>query len=134
MEAFYEDAPPFVAFAEVDGAVHCLHSFRKQPVTGNIEEHVGGLLVVDAIEETDASDGDVVAFVFIPFIDESGDAADGFVVAVFEDPAGAFSVSEGFVLFGVEDFVDLGVDGPDIAGVALVEVDIDLDKFFCLGR
>ena len=52
LETIDEQTPPLVARAEVDRAVHRLHTILGEPLACRIEERKGHLAVVDRLEET----------------------------------------------------------------------------------
>src|SRR5256885_286773 len=52
LKALHHQSPPAVALAKIDGTIHGLHALLQQPVTRHIKKHVGGTLVIDAIEKS----------------------------------------------------------------------------------
>ena len=56
-------------------SVHRFYPSLLQPVPGNIEHHIGGILVVYAFKEAYAPDAHVITPVSVFFIYEGGNAA-----------------------------------------------------------
>ena len=75
VETFHQQSPEVVVFPEVDRPVHGFHPAFGQPLLAGVEQKVGGLLVVDAFEETHAA-GRLLESVCLAGIDESRRAAD----------------------------------------------------------
>lgn len=80
-EAFHQQSPEVVVFPEVDRPVHGFHAAFREPLLAGVEQQVGGLLVVDAFEETHAAGGLLVS-VGLAGIDEGGGAAYDFAFVV----------------------------------------------------
>ena len=80
-EAFHQQSPEVVVLPEVDRPVHGFHPAFGQPLLAGVEQQVGGLLVIDAFEETHAAGGLLVG-VGLAGIDEGGGAAYDFSFVV----------------------------------------------------
>jgi hypothetical protein len=131
LEAFHHQSPPAVAFPEIDGAVHGFHSLRLQPVLCGVEEEVGRLLVVDAVEEAHAAYGYFIVLVLVFFIGECRYAADELAGGVFQDPPLHLAEAEGLVAGGVENVVDVLVERTDVFGNVFVKLDVHLYEVPC---
>src|SRR5690625_2726029 len=51
IKALYQQSPPAVAFAKIDGAVHSLHSIFLQPPLTKIEHKVSCLLIINTFKK-----------------------------------------------------------------------------------
>src|SRR5262245_32846303 len=51
----YNQAPPAVALAEINGPIHGFHSLFFQPAFACIKKEVGSFLVIDAFKKTNSS-------------------------------------------------------------------------------
>ena len=131
METFDQQSPPFVAFSEIDRAVHCFHAALPQPMPGDIEQHIRGFLAVDAIEKADAAYRNVIPLGAVFFVDKCGDPPDPFPFGVPEDPPDQFPVPESFILLWIKDLFNLFIDRPDIGRVGPVQFYVHLNEFLC---
>ena len=118
--ALHEQPPPRVAVAEVDGAVHRLHAAAGEPHARRVEHHVGGLLVVDALEKSAAARGLGLQHRLLAVV-EGGDAAHDLSRGVAQHPAYGLAAREKVVLRGIEHRADRGVERTHPVAVAAVD-------------
>src|SRR3569833_2147843 len=68
LKSFYHQPPPAVSFTKIYGTVHCFYALLEKPMFGYVKQHVGSILIVDAIEKAKATNTCIITFVPVFFI------------------------------------------------------------------
>ncbi len=110
LEIVGEQAPKLVLLAKIHRSVHALHALLYQPVFGCVEEQVGGLLIVDALEKSNAANG-IIQWVAHLLIYEGCNSADGLICPVEQQITNYFAMLKGLVSGRIEHFLYILCEG-----------------------
>lgn len=114
-----QQAPEFVAFAEIDGCVDRFGALFPEPGFGLLEQGIRKGCPIDAFEKADPAERVRLGLIAI-VVDESGNTAGGLILVVEQHPLGGFAVSKGLVLIRVEDVLHIALQGGDPVGIVAV--------------
>ena len=110
LETIDQQTPPLVARAEVDRAVHRLHTVLREPLTGSVEEHKCQLAVVDRLEKTATTRRLLIVEHCRTAVEECSDTTYAHALLVESQPAASLAIVERVVARGIEDRANIIIE------------------------
>src|SRR6266487_4385147 len=95
----------------------------------HIKQHIGSILIIDAVKKTNATYGHIIAFVFVFFVCEGCYTAYQFSSFIFQRPSYCLPVTESFIFSGIKILVNVFIKRANIVRIIFVDLNIYKNKF-----
>ena len=109
LETLHQQAPPTVAVAKVNRAVHRFHSPIRKPGFAGIKKRVGRFLVINALKKTHTARRLLIASYHGFLVHKSRHPPNGLIFIIQQQPSNTFAGFEQFVFFRIEDALQVGI-------------------------